>query len=133
MWATIIAAFGIVSWSFWFGGSPLFGWACLMVNPILLESYERHRIAGTDRGIELRTIWWRELVGWSELTSLETRPGYWPKDILLTQRKDPPWQVVITTSRGKVVVSTRRSIAEAMRADFERIRASRMGTDATES
>jgi len=131
MWATFAATFAIIAWSFWFGGYPLFGWAWVLVNSFLLESYQSHRIGGTDRGIELRTIWWRELVAWPEVSSLETRPGYWSRDILLTGRNDPPWQVVIATARRKLVVSTQRSIAEAMRADFERMRASRSGADET--
>jgi hypothetical protein len=101
----------------------------LLVDGLLLESYQRHRIAATDEGIELRSIWWREVVRWREVSSLETRPAYWRKDILLTKRRDPPWQVVISTARRKLVVSSQRSLAEAMRADFEHMRASKTETD----
>jgi hypothetical protein len=72
-------------------------------------------------------------VGWREISSLETRPAYWRKDILLTKRHDPPWQVIISTAGRKLVVTSQRSIAEAMRADFERVRASGRGTDASAS
>jgi hypothetical protein len=128
MWTTAVAAPFIV-WSAFHAGHGLFGWAWLLVNGLLLESYQSHRIAGTDQGIELRTIWWRELVRWREVASLETRPAYWRRDVLLTNRHDPPWQVVISTPRRKLVVSSQRSIAEAMRADFERMRASRSETE----
>ena len=132
IWATVLAG-QVILWSLWRAGYGFTGLASMMVNALLLESYQSHRIAGTDRGIELRTIWWREIVGWGELSSLETRPGYWRKDILLTQRHDPPWQIVVTTANRKLVVSTRKSVAEAMRADFERMRASKSGTDAIAS
>lgn len=123
VWVTTVASMIFIWWLFR-GGCPFFAWGWLFVNYVLLDSYQAHRIAGTDQGIELRTIWWREVVGWGEISSLDARPAYWSKDILLMNRDDPPWKVVISTPRRKLSVRSRRSMAEAMRAEFERMRAS---------
>jgi hypothetical protein len=118
--AAVYAAIG--TWSFLLGGYPLLGWAVGLLFPFLWMSYQRHRIIGTVEGIELRNIWWRELVRWRDVSSLETRPVHGPKAILLTKRHDPPWNLIIWRTGQRLVVSTQKSVAEKTRAEFERRR-----------
>jgi hypothetical protein len=122
-WASAAIYAAIGTWSFLLGGYPLLGWALGLVYPFLWMSYQRHRITGTDEGIELRNIWWRQVVRWRDVSSLETRPVYGSKAILLTKRHNPPWNLIIWRGGRKIVVSTQKSVAENMHAEFERRRA----------
>ena len=46
--------------------------------------------------------------------------------LCLVARLDPPWYLVISSGGRRYVVESRRSLAETMRADFERLRATHL-------
>src|SRR5258708_11285665 len=85
-------------------GQGLAGYLLVGLWVPLFSSYQWHRITGTDRGIELRSLWWREVIAWSDVASVESRPKHKPNAILIAGRRDPPWLLVIGRSSGRPLV-----------------------------
>jgi hypothetical protein len=126
-WATLAVYVATALWLFALGGHAILIWVLGASYLLLVTSYRRHRIARTDAGIELRTIWWRKLVRWRDVSSVETQPKYRPNTVFVAKQLDPAWHLIISSDGQRFVVASRRSLAEAMREDVERQRAAHSG------
>src|SRR2546423_639270 len=85
-WATLAVYLAAAGCLFALGGHAILIWALAVTYLVLATSYRRHRVARTDEGIELRTLWWRKLVPWRDVSSLEARPRHGTKAVILANR-----------------------------------------------